>query len=378
MDLLSANLDILLLGLITYGWFRLAYYLFSLPMRRRERVRLFLDLLEAGLRQGRSPEETVLGLATSGDRTLGRHFIRFARRVRGGMTFRVAVQADHRFFPTEIARMLSAGGEADRLLSVLPACHARLGEGTTEVWKAYHYLVVLAVVVTPAWQVVFTLFVVFVLPRLNELSAAMGAGELPLLTFLARHAMSLMLVQAVLVVLFWFLALLYLGGPRLRRWFMARLRLPLERWIFLLPWRRRRMQCDFSAMLALLLDAGLPENRAVELASGSVANAYFGRRAAAVQSDLAAGVKLPEALRRLDPAGELTWRLRNATQSRDGFLAALAGWHEALEGRAFAQEQIFAQSLTSALVVVNGVFVALLAIGVFQMFTRLTHAALMS
>ena len=42
------------------------------PVRRRETAHAFLDLLEMGLAQGRSPENTIVEIAATGDKTLGK------------------------------------------------------------------------------------------------------------------------------------------------------------------------------------------------------------------------------------------------------------------------------------------------------------------
>src|SRR5205814_213196 len=136
--------------------------------------------------------------------------------------------------------------------------------------------------------------------------------------------------------------------PRLaRRW-----RQQADRLRFWLPWRRKRMRRDFSAMLALLLDAEVPEEKALSLAAASTANIVFMKRAERVIAELRSGVKLAEAVRWLDDAGEFHWRLRNVSSvvgqpSRSNFFAALAGWHESLEAKAFQQEQAVSQALTT-------------------------------
>src|SRR4029077_392254 len=50
------------------------YYLLTPPMRRNERVRLFLDTLELGLKDGHTPEAAIVDAASSRDRALGVRF----------------------------------------------------------------------------------------------------------------------------------------------------------------------------------------------------------------------------------------------------------------------------------------------------------------
>src|SRR5207247_2343155 len=126
------------------------------------------------------------------------------------------------------------------------------------------------------------------------------------------------------------------------------------------------MQRDFSVMLALLLDSEVPEEKAVLLAAQSTANRIFMARAERVVRDLRAGINLTKAVQWLDDAGEFRWRLRNASQPRNGFFAALAGWHESLEAKAFQQEQAVSQTVTTGLVMLNGLMAGLVAVGIFR------------
>jgi type II secretory pathway component PulF len=144
-----------------------------------------------------------------------------------------------------------------------------------------------------------------------------------------------------------------------------------DRVLFALPWRRRRLQRDFCATLSLLLDSGTPEGVAVALAAEATASHVFIGRARRALADLAAGKPLQEALRRFDKAGEFNWRLANAAAHPEGFLAALSGWMEALEAKAFQQEQTASQLITTGLVLCNGVVVGLMAAGIFTVLISL-------
>jgi type II secretory pathway component PulF len=144
---------------------------------------------------------------------------------------------------------------------------------------------------------------------------------------------------------------------------------------FRLPWRRKRLQRDFSAMLAVLLDAEVPETEAVNFAAQSTANLAIIRRAERVRALLQEGVKLPEALRVLDNSKEMQWRLSNALRCGAGFVRALTGWHEALDAKAFQLEQSAAQVTTTVLVLVNGLIVASFMIAVFLVLITLINTA---
>jgi type II secretory pathway component PulF len=142
-----------------------------------------------------------------------------------------------------------------------------------------------------------------------------------------------------------------------------------------LPWRRKRLQRDFSAMLAVLLDAEVSETEAVSLAAQSTDNLAIIRRAERVRALLQEGVKLPEAIRALDNSRELQWRLSNALRRGAGFVRALTGWQEALDAKAFQLEQAAAQIITTVLVLVNGLIVASFMVAVFLVLITLINTA---
>jgi len=222
-------------------------------------------------------------------------------------------------------------------------------------------LVLLTFVVTPLGLYVFGLLMVFVVPKFMEVASGMGAGPGPwLFSFLADHFVAFIVLQAALLLLIWSVELIYIGGPRVRVWFPI-----LEKLDYRLPWRRRRMQRDFSNMLAVLVDAGVPEAAALMLAADCSANSVFRRRAAQAVEALRQGMKLPDAVQRLDDHGEFRWRLRNALGAPGGFLRALAGWHESLDARAFQQEQAAAHVITTSLVLWSGLFVGAIIVSVF-------------
>jgi type II secretory pathway component PulF len=171
-------------------------------------------------------------------------------------------------------------------------------------------------------------------------------------------------------------AVVYIGGPGFVRWFQFR-SVPVVDWItWRIPWKQKKLQRTFSAMLAVLLDGGVPEAVAVRLAGDSTANEICRRRARRVIAALEKGVKLDDAVRAFDDSGEFHWRLTNATHAHGGFLNALRGWHEALDAKAFQQEEAATHVLTSGLVLLNGLVVALIAIGMFGMLIMLLRGML--
>lgn len=346
----------------------------SARMRRQERARCFLQLLETGLQQGRRLEETILSLARDRVQTLGVRLHLVAAYLERGLRLSAALDAVPQFLPAPIRAMLKVGEELGDVAKVLPACRGTLRDGTSGAQSSINSVVVL-LFVSPLGPVVIWFLGIWVFPKLKDLAKDMTPGMAG-----PWHLFELSGLVANAALALWvafLLGNLFAGnaGPRWLRRLLDRLGPVTHHLALWLPWRRRRMQRDFSTMLALLLDAEVPEEKAVRLAAQSSANVIFLRRAEHVVRDLREGVKLTEAVRWLDGAGEFRWRLRNAAQAGHGFVAALAGWHEVLEAKAYQQEQAVSQMVTTGFVFLNGLMVSLLAVGVFQLLLAIMEEA---
>jgi type II secretory pathway component PulF len=356
-------------GGVLYG----IHWLLTLPLRRAERARLVLELLAGALERGTPVEITFISAADSRDSILGSRFHLLAARLRAGLRFTDALAAVPRLLPPQITAMLRAGGKIGDLRKVLPACRQLLRDATSETQGAGNYLVVLAFVISPVSLFVFALISRRILPVLNSIVFGMTDGNSPvLLKLLIDHGHWIMAVQGSLILLLWFAVFLYVSGPRAAAWIPF-----LDRLHLLVPWRRKRLRRDFSTMLAVLLDAGVPEREAVLLASECTANRVFQKRAGAVAAQLEQGVKLTDAVAALDDSGEFRWRLTNASRAADGFRPALAGWHEALDAKAFQQEQAGAHLITTGLVLLNGIFVGTVIMAVFGYLVFIIDEALL-
>jgi type II secretory pathway component PulF len=380
MDWLLSNLAtaiLILFGLAIWGalaWG--AYYCFSLPLRRRERARLTLDLLQTAFDHGDSPERMLASLGQTAGKTLNRKLRSLCELAAAEAPLNAALKETPGLLPPQMTAMVQVGLQAGELPRILPACRRLVPDATAQTLKAYHYLVLLVCGISPVWILVLTMVAVFVLPKLVMISEDMGVpGANASFVGVVTWFPWLVGVQAFVLVGLWVATLLYVVGPAIRRRWRRGWPLPWDRLALLFPWQRARLQRDFSAVLATLLDVGMPEPRAVELATVATNNALMQASGAKARADLAAGRPLPEALRWFDLTGQFRWRLDNAAHTRGGFERALAGWHESLDAGAFRGEQAAAQLLTSALVLLNGVFVALLAVTLFRMFVALINAA---
>ena len=360
----SVTALIFLMLALLFGFLLLAHFALTLPMRRAERARMFLDLLESTLKQGRPVEETLISLGQSRDLSMGVRFHLLTAWLETGLSLEEALARVPHFLPPQVTAMLRAGRQMGDLLKVLAASRKILSDAISQTRGAVNYLLLFTFILSPFGLWVYWLLNVFVIPKFMEVFAGMGIKTgTGLIVFLARNMPAILLLQCVILLALWLVVFLFVGGPRVVGWFPI-----LERWQYHLPWRRRRMQRNFSHILALLLDGGIPEAEALKLAAECSANSVFRRRADVALAALRQGVSLPEAAQAMDDSGEFRWRLRNAAATHGGFLRALAGWHEALDARAFQLEQAATHTVTTALVIWSGLFVGAIAISVFMFF----------
>ncbi|HXE43126.1 MAG TPA: type II secretion system F family protein, partial [Candidatus Baltobacteraceae bacterium] len=293
----------------------LIHYFFSLPMRRAEGARLFLGLLEDALKRGRPVEEMILSVAQIRERTVGVRFYLLAAHVENGLPFNEALKKVPSFLPPQISAMLLAGAELDDSKKVLPACREILRERPAGVRSAVHYMLLIILFFSPTFIGVITLMTVFVIPRFKDVAAGMGVSLWPLTRFVfaLTDSFGLVHLEILLYVLLLIATVAYIGGPRFARIFQFR-GFPIVDWIaWWLPWKQKKLQRTFSAMLAVLLDGGVPEAEAVRLAGDCTVNEICRHRARRVIAALQQGANLAEAVRAFDDSGEFHWRLTNAT-----------------------------------------------------------------
>lgn len=352
------------------------HFLFSLPMQRAEKARLFLDLVDDALKRGQSIEGMILSLAEGKIRTVGIRFHVLAAYIESGLSFEDALKKVPLFLPPQISAMLLAGLKLGDIRRVIPACREILRDHPAGVRSAMHYMILVIFVFSPAFITVAMLTAVFVVPRFEDVAAGLGIKPWLETRLVFENVGALVACEVVVFILLAAVTIAYVGGPRFVQVFQARV-FPVVDWMaWHVSWKRKRLQRTFSAMLAVLLDGGVPEVDAVRLAGECTANQICRRRVGCILDGLQQGAKLNDAIRSFDESGEFHWRFTNAIHGRGGFLAALRGWHDALDSKAFQQEEATAHGITTGIVIFNGLLVGLIATAMFGILIVVTRGAL--
>src|SRR6185503_12883359 len=167
-DFLAASVGTLLwlLGiLVVLGVLGAAYLLISWALRRQERARCFLDLLETGLKQGRSLEQTILSLSQSRVHNMGVHFHLLAAYLEQGLPLKAALEKVPQFLPASVRAILRVGEEIGSVEKVLPAGRQSLVDGLSRTQTGLNNLIVIFFV-SPIGPALIGLFTVLVFPKL--------------------------------------------------------------------------------------------------------------------------------------------------------------------------------------------------------------------
>lgn len=368
---------ILFLGGVIYAVYLVVV---SLPLRRRERARFFLDLLALGLKRGLSPVELIRQTAQSRDSILGPRFQLLATCLERGLSLGQALDRVPDLLPPQMNAILKAGDAIRDVPRVLPACETLLKDDDTAFIKAQNYLAALPFAIISICMLwIVPLLIGTVLTKFSEIGKDMEIPAPPLMEWIVRQhtgALAWVILTVAGGALILLASMLFIIGPRGLQWLESGIPQASQFITWLIPWKRDRLLRDFTGLLASFLDAGLPESAAVQLAADATHNQAMVRQAALVRQNLAKGIPLMEALGPLTKAAQLKWRLENAAHGA-GFVAALAGWGQALDAAAFAREQTWAQTVTAALILFNGLCIGAIAVAVFQFITSWINSALL-
>ena len=326
------------------------------PIQRRERTRFFLYLLAQAEESGQSIEQIIISLSKGGEQPLGPQFDRVARHIEWGlMNLPEALAREPGCLPAQVVAIYKVGHEAGDVNMILPVAQENHRENGESVFSGLIYhIIVLSIAV-----MIVGILMTYVIPKFKAIFADMlEPGEvLPEFTMLVLKISDTIKNNAAAL----FIPLLLLFGI----WFYCKKKGWLDAFWLLMPWRRKRLQRDYSRVLALLLDSGVPEEKAIELAAQSTSNRTIKKRARKVIASLQSGMGLTEAIKLMDDSREFQWRLTNALQTDGKFVDSLSGWHQSLSARADRQHRSFASLIEATMILLLGLIIGSVMIAMF-------------
>jgi type II secretory pathway component PulF len=336
-------------------------WLATWSMRHRERAMCLIRAIEAATRQGRNLGHAFEELGARGDAEFGWRLQAAADRMRGGTSLSAALGEVGFLLPPRAVRILAAGEASGDIRRALPICRQALHDVDSRGRTLQSFIVALLSGGLFTLPAVFGVIAGYVLPQFEKMMSEMGihpATSAPV--FWIWHPLfplvGVLIAFAVIWCVFFGLDWLrYLGIP--------------------LPWLRTRQRRDFAGVLAMMLDAGAPEDQAILAAAQSVGRRRVERWGERAASAVRAGTPLPQALQTVDPAGELRWRMENAARGDRRFVDALRGWQRALDARADRYEEAAVHVVSTGLVVLSGTMVGFICIGIFGLLLSIVREA---
>ncbi len=346
----------------------LVYWLATLPWRRSERGRLFLEILGLGLREGKSVDVILGEACATRDRSIPVRMHWVAANLEGGKGLRDAMDQAGGFLSPDVRATLGWGLDHGYLDEAVVLCRERLEERPT----ASHggILGVAILLMLPCSTAGLLLFLwVRVFPIFAMVIDATAGGILPArwapISWWIEHGW----VPASLALAAEGLVCVAACGRTLGPW-SARV-LPLDRIESWLPWVRPRIQRRFVQLLTAGLDLGLGEPEAVVAAGAGTGNAVWRRRSGWVADALRRGERLDAAIGLVDPTPEFRWRMSMALRRNQRAASSVRGWADDLEARAARNEMMAAQSMLTFVVLANALLVAFSAIAVYGLLAQL-------
>ncbi|KAB2671560.1 MAG: hypothetical protein DVB31_04545 [Verrucomicrobia bacterium] len=349
--------------------FWVVYWLATLPWRRAERCRLFLEVLWLGLREGKTHEQAIIESCATRDASIPKEMQWMALHLERGASFADSMARHAGFLPPDVQATLRWGAQRGRLLEAVELC--RQGAGSRPNTTKGGMLAVGAMLLWPSsTAAVFLMIRIVILPKFRQIAEDFDVDAFGgIAGWMFEWGWLLALGVVSVKLLLYAVAFARICGPRLGQW------LPLDRLGLVVPWRRQRLQRRFAQLLSLGLDLGISEEEAVVAAGAGTGNGVWRQRSLDSTSALRLGVRLDEAIATVDCAPEFRWRLGMAMHRTGRAMDSMRGWLADLESKADRNETMAAQSFLVFSVLSNATLVALTAVSVYSILISMMEAA---
>ncbi len=382
--LLSLIINIAIVGLL--------FLIVSHPVRRRRRIFELIEMLKLGLSSTGSMTSGLDMVVRSQDRSMDRFVMRFYKWLLASGHPSEFLNARRNlgwgYLPASIKGILSScwGVVSDeKLVQLLENCASHSWSQGSAFQNRKQINLVPVLVISFLLLMIFSWFSLVILPRFNSIMSATMGGDDPMIHLSAFSTEFLRLASAyghatfvppVLVSVLACIIILYAGRGIFHRSFE-----PFSRFIEghadrIIPYRRQLAEKDFAMNLCALLDAGIPESEAVDLACQSVSRPHWNQKRREAQSLMAGGSALPEVLDSVLEDPSLKWRFRNLLHSvsprNPGLHGRLLPWAEMVSRKAAAAASMALDILLMGFIFLYGFIIAAMAFAIFDMLSAIT------
>ena len=125
------------LSLICY----VLYFLVSLPLRRQERARILIDLLELQEHADQDPAGAIKRLSQTQDPSLGVRFHILGAYLEAGRSLSESLKLVPQLLPDTLTGSLIVGERLGSLRPILPVCQTQLRDAASTVQNVTRYLI---------------------------------------------------------------------------------------------------------------------------------------------------------------------------------------------------------------------------------------------
>lgn len=369
-------LTIIIVAITVGGWFfTIALYI---AMRRRAARRELFTLRLRACARLRLPLKEALSNPAGAPREVAQIMRETAKKVKGGQRLSEALDGQWACLPWWYTRTLAVGeasGNLAEVFDVLVQTDERAEDRRLDYFTELLYPVGLLFMITSVMEVLF----IYVVPQFRNMFHEMGMTpdtlQSALMTFQALFSQVAPLVLLALYAVL-FSLIPFPWGPfwgrfvpvRWLTWLCRRLIPPLGRA------HLRAASARWAGMVSLMLDAGTPLPRAVEIAAEVESDSKFRKAAERWSESVSSGIPLSAALAedRFVPRS-MVWQLRCAEGGSEvPKVLREAGERET----AFLQKKAgnFVRMLTPFFVLAAGIVVGLVCVGLFQYFLTILYA----
>lgn len=333
--------------------------LLSAPLKRMEQIKQFLDITEFGIKNGITPEDSIIEATKYVDKTK-KNVISDLMTSPHNAIFDI-LTSQKRFLSKQVLQMLKVGIKSGNIINAFPACR---DYASYQYSRSKAFLNTILFMVFPHYIMIHGI-IIFILPKYQRIHSDLLKGEqLPYFTELFIYGSDFIyFLGLILLCTFIFLIFLYQYGYKIYNF------LPLKivasfAFYYLTPWRKIRLKIDFMKSLALLLDNNVNEDEAIILSANATDNYIFQMKAKKSVNLLKSGTSLTKVLTKVfDSTGELEWRIKNSILLDDiKLIQSIKKWCSFLDIKAYQLEQGATQLFTTGLLFLTSFIIAMFLI----------------
>ena len=383
---ISLNISVFFIVAVFYQ----IYYIINSPLRRKESTMLFLNFISTSLDNGNNPEIDLQEIALQNKNFFGYKLNGFLTSLNKNKHLGNTLEMHHHFLHPKIAQILVIGLKTDTFKQCVQACTSILDDQCFKLRAKMHYLIIIFLGFPLILYSILQSILIFVYPSFMKMIDEFGFehtfiieafdhnfNNIAFYIFMAITLYTLYHTLGTTILLIFsstgFLPYFIIKGRESSKSIFSFLKTPDSLFYYFTPWLRNRLVRDYTTLLAIFLDSGFSEKKSIQHTSLCINNYIFTKRSNKMITMLSEGYRLDESIKILDHKNFYRLNLAFSKPSKINFSQSINSWTQFLNIKANFQENIFAQSFATFAILINGLFVALVAYDIFNILIMITN-----